>query len=65
VWQTGQNLAEKDYRVNVALSFVWPIRPGGKQSYKIQLFASHPNRLKDSEIPLMNSRGERILIRKK
>lgn len=65
VWQDGKALASGDRRVNVSLAFTWPIRPGGRQSYKITLFTTHPNRLKDFEIPLMNSRGQRILIRKK
>lgn len=56
-----------DSRTYVTLSFVWPLKPstGSWHGKPITLFAMHPNRLSDSEIPLLNSRGDRILIRKR
>jgi hypothetical protein len=46
----------------VRLSFVWPVKSA--KSGELVLYATHPNRLSDSEPSLMNSRGDKIHIRK-
>lgn len=62
VWQN-----KGDARVNVTLSFTWPLKfPDGRWTRDpVTLYAMHPNRLADPDIALLNSRGSRVLIRKK
>ncbi|MFA5053097.1 MAG: hypothetical protein WC565_03500 [Parcubacteria group bacterium] len=62
VWQSKRDLDDKYYRVMVRLSFVWPVKSA--KSGELVLYATHPNRLSDSEPSLMNSRGDKIHIRK-
>lgn len=58
---------EGDSRVDVVLWFAYPRKfPDGRWTRdSIKLYATHPNRLKENEIALMNSKGDRILIRRK
>lgn len=52
--------------VLVSMAFTWPLKPKtGPWRHEATLYATHPNRLSDNEIALMNSRGDRILIRKR
>ena len=62
VWQR-----EGEREVMVKLFFPYPRKfPDGRWSRDdLNLYATHPNRLKDAEIALMNSKGDRILIRKR
>lgn len=66
VWQPGKDLANRDFRVNVSLAFTWPFNLyGRKQVNRVTLWAMHPNRLKDPEVALLDSSGNRILVRKR
>ena len=58
---------ESDRRVWVTMDFTYPLKPQDQMWHRkpVTLYAIHANRLADHEIALMNSRGDRILIRKR
>jgi len=62
VWQRG---GEREVMVKLFFPYPRKFSDGRWSRDDLVLYATHPNRLKDSEIALMNSKGDRILIRKR
>lgn len=62
VWQRK---GEREVMVKLFFPFPRKFSDGRWSRDDLTLYATHPNRLGDAEVALMNSRGDRILIRKR
>lgn len=62
VWQDP---GSKEVRVQIQLTYPRKLPSGSWVRDPFTLFATHPNRLSDPEIALLDSRGNRILVRKR